>query len=97
MEGGGKGIFTLRITPKNGRVVGVLQVTNDDEIIIIAGSGKLIRMKASNISIIGRSTQGVRLIRLADDAKVVSIGRVIEKEIAEEDDNGGKPSGKNRT
>ncbi len=94
---GGKGIFTLRITPKNGRVVGVLQVTNDDEIIIIAGSGKLIRMKASNISIIGRSTQGVRLIRLADDAKVVSIGRVIEKEIAEEGDNGGKPPEKNRT
>lgn len=94
---GGKGIFTLKITPKNGRVVGVLQVTNDDEIIIIAGSGKLIRMKASNISIIGRSTQGVRLIRLADDAKVVSIGRVIEKEIAEEGDNGGKPPEKNRT
>lgn len=94
---GGKGIFTLRITPKNGRVVGVLQVTNDDEIIIIAGSGKLIRMKVSNISIIGRSTQGVRLIRLADDAKVVSIGRVIEKEGEEEGDNGGKPRGENRT
>ncbi|MEF9426086.1 MAG: hypothetical protein L0956_02540 [Candidatus Mariimomonas ferrooxydans] len=93
---GGKGIFTLRITPKNGRVVGVLQVTNDDEIIIIAGSGKLIRMKVANISIIGRSTQGVRLIRLADDAKVVSIGRVIEKEGEEEGDNSGTPRGENR-
>ncbi len=93
---GGKGIFTLRITPKNGRVVGVLQVTNDDEIIIIANSGKLIRIKASNISIIGRSTQGVKLINLAVDDKVVSIGRVVEKELEEKGGNGGNPPGGNR-
>jgi DNA gyrase subunit A len=83
---GGKGIFTIKITPKNGRVVGVLQVTDDDEIILIAGSGKLIRMKASNISIIGRSTQGVKLINLAEDDKVVSIARVVEKEEETEND-----------
>jgi DNA gyrase subunit A len=77
---GGKGIFTIKATPKNGKVVGVLQVTNDDEIILIAGSGKLIRLKASNISIIGRSTQGVRLINLAADDKVVSVARVVEKD-----------------
>jgi DNA gyrase subunit A len=77
---GGKGIFTIKVTPKNGRVVGVLQVTEDDEIIIIASSGKLIRTKASNISTMGRSTQGVRLIDLAEDDKVVSIARVAEKE-----------------
>jgi DNA gyrase subunit A len=92
---GGKGIFTLKITPKNGRVVGVLQVTNEDEIIIIANSGKLIRIKASNISIIGRSTQGVRLINLANDDKVVSVGRVLEKEVeVEEGNNGGNSSKK---
>jgi DNA gyrase subunit A len=84
---GGKGIFTIKITPKNGRVVGVLQVSDDDEIIIIASSGKVIRMKASNISIIGRSTQGVRLIDLANDDRVVSIARVVEKEEAEEGNN----------
>ena len=81
---GGKGVLTLKITPKNGRVIGVLQVTNDDEIIIIASSGKLIRIKASNIRIIGRSTQGVRLIDLADEHKVVSVARVVEKEEEEE-------------
>ena len=94
---GGKGVFTIKITPKKGRVVGVLQVSNDDEIIIIANSGKLIRLKASNISIIGRSTQGVRLIHLAEDDKVVSIGRVIEKEMDEEKNNGGNLPEKDKT
>jgi DNA gyrase subunit A len=84
---GGKGIFTIKITPKNGRVIGVLQVTDDDEIIIIASSGKLIRTKASNIPITRRSTQGVRLIDLASDDKVVGIARVVEKEEEEEKDN----------
>lgn len=77
---GGKGIYTIRVTQKNGKVVDVLRVTSDDEIIIIASSGKLIRLKASNISIIGRATQGVRLIDLAADDKVVSIARVAETE-----------------
>jgi DNA gyrase subunit A len=81
---GGKGIFTIKITPKNGKVVGVLQVSEDDEIMIIASSGKLIRMKAGNISVIGRNTQGVRLINLTGDDKVVSVARVVEKE---EEDN----------
>ncbi len=77
---GGKGVFTIKVTPKNGKVVGVLQVTDDDEIIIIASSGKLIRFKSSNISVIGRSTQGVRLIDLAEDDKVVSVARVAESD-----------------
>jgi DNA gyrase subunit A len=87
---GGKGIYTIKVTPKNGRVVGVLQVTDDDEIILIASSGKLIRTKASHISIIGRSTQGVRLINLAADDKVVGIARVVEKDEGEEKNNGEK-------
>jgi len=78
---GGKGIFTIKVTPKNGHVIGVLRVTNDDEIIIIASSGKLIRLRASNIRTIGRSTQGVKLIDLAGDDKVVSIARVAEKDV----------------
>ncbi|MBI5664447.1 MAG: DNA gyrase subunit A [Nitrospirae bacterium] len=77
---GGKGVFTIKVTPKNGRVVGVLRVTDDDEIIIIASSGKLIRLKASNIRTIGRATQGVKLIDLAEDDKVMSIARVAEKD-----------------
>ncbi len=77
---GGKGVFSIKVTPKNGKVVDVLQVENDDEIIIIASGGKLIRMKASKIRVIGRCTQGVKLINLADDNKVVGIGRVIKEE-----------------
>ncbi|MBI5740721.1 MAG: DNA gyrase subunit A [Nitrospirae bacterium] len=83
---GGKGVFTIKVTPKNGKVVGVLQVTNDDEVILIASSGKLIRMKASNISTIGRATQGVRLIDLAEDDKVVGVARVAESD--EDEGNG---------
>ncbi len=81
---GGKGILTIKITPKNGKVVGIIQVLDEEEIIIIASSGKLIRTKAANISIMGRSTQGVKLIDLANEDKVVSIARVVERE--EEDD-----------
>lgn len=81
---GGKGILTLKITPKNGKVVGVMQVSDEDEIIIIASSGKLIRIRAANISIMGRSTQGVKLIDLTPEDKVVSIARVVEKD---EEDN----------
>ena len=92
---GGKGVLTIKVTEKNGRVVGVLQVTNDDEIIIIASGGKLIRLKASNIRTIGRSTQGVRLINLAGENKVVGIGRVIERaEEVGEGENGGAPAKK---
>lgn len=91
---GGKGILTLKITPKNGRVAGVLQVTDDDEIILIANSGKLIRTKASKISLIGRATQGVKLIELADDDKVVGIARVVEKEEETEAVNNGNNSSK---
>ncbi len=77
---GGKGVFTIKVTKRNGKVVGVLQVTSDDEIIIIASSGKLIRTKAKSISIIGRATQGVRLINLSEKDKVVSVARVVEKD-----------------
>ncbi len=81
---GGKGVFTIKVTKRNGKVVGVLQVTKDDEIIIIASSGKTIRTKAKSISVIGRATQGVRLINLAEKDKVVSVARVVDKE----DENG---------
>jgi DNA gyrase subunit A len=82
---GGKGVFTIKVTKRNGKVVGVLQVTKDDEIMIIASSGKTIRTKAKSISLIGRATQGVRLIDLAEDDKVVSVARVVEND---EEENG---------
>jgi DNA gyrase subunit A len=84
---GGKGVFTIKVTPKNGNVVGVLQVTKDDEIIIIASSGKTIRTKAKSISLIGRTTQGVRLMHLAEDDKVVSVARVVDNDDASDGKN----------
>ncbi len=78
---GGKGVITIKTTGKNGRVVGTFQVTNDTEIMMITTqAGKVIRMNASEISIFGRGTQGVRLIGLAEDEKVASVAKVLERE-----------------
>ncbi|MBC8412275.1 DNA gyrase subunit A [bacterium] len=77
---GGKGVMTIKVTKRNGKVVDVMRVTHDDEIIIIASSGKLIRTKAKNISLIGRATQGVKLIDIAEKDKVVSVARVVEQD-----------------
>jgi len=72
----GKGIRSLKITSRNGKVIGALTVGDTDQVMLITSSGKLIRMRATDISTIGRDTQGVRLIRVADGEKVVAIARV---------------------
>jgi len=78
---GGKGIITIKTTGRNGRVVGVFQVTNDTQIMMITThGGKVIRMNASEISVFGRGTQGVKLIGLADDEMVASVAKVVERE-----------------
>ena len=78
---GGKGVITIKTTGKNGRVVGTFQVTNDTQIMMITTQGgKMIRMNASEISIFGRGTQGVRLIGLGEDEKVAAVAKVVERE-----------------
>jgi DNA gyrase subunit A len=77
---GGKGIITMKTTERNGPVVGVLPVTDEDDLMIITDGGKIIRLRMKDISIIGRNTQGVRLINLEDQEKVVSVARSIKKE-----------------
>jgi len=78
---GGKGIITIRTTGKNGRVVGAFQVTNDTQIMIITThGGKVIRMNASEISVYGRGTQGVRLIGLEPDERVAAVAKVVERD-----------------
>lgn len=78
---GGKGVITIKTTGKNGRVVGTFQVTNDTQIMMITTQGgKVIRMNASEISIFGRGTQGVRLIGLAEDEQVAAVAKVVERE-----------------
>ncbi|MFQ5787855.1 MAG: DNA gyrase C-terminal beta-propeller domain-containing protein, partial [Thermodesulfobacteriota bacterium] len=74
---GGKGVITIKTTGKNGRVVGAFQVTVDMQIILITThGGKIIRLKASEISIYGRGTQGLRLIDLEPGEKVAAIAKV---------------------
>jgi DNA gyrase subunit A len=62
---GGKGIITIKTTERNGQVVAVKEVVDGDELMIITRSGQLIRMPVKGISVIGRNTQGVRLVNLA--------------------------------
>ena len=73
---GGKGVFAIKQSERNGDIVGAMQVTDNDEVILIANSGKMIRMPLKNVRTIGRTTQGVRLINLQDDEKVVGMDSV---------------------
>jgi DNA gyrase subunit A len=82
---GGKGIITMKTTDKTGRVVGVQQVTEDDQLMLVTNGGKIIRLRIKDIRIIGRNTQGVRLIDLEEGERVVSLARLAEKEEDEED------------
>jgi DNA gyrase subunit A len=83
---GGKGIITMKTTDKTGPVVGVRMVTDDDDIMLVTDGGKVIRTPVRGISVIGRNTQGVRLIELTEGEKVVGVARLAEKE-EEEDAN----------
>jgi DNA gyrase subunit A len=76
---GGKGVISIKLTEKGGKVVGLLQVREEDEVVMITSSGKLIRTTAENISIHGRNTQGVKLMNTAED-RIVSIATVVEKD-----------------
>ncbi|MFN3739419.1 MAG: DNA gyrase C-terminal beta-propeller domain-containing protein, partial [Thermodesulfovibrionales bacterium] len=80
---GGKGVISIKTTSKGGNAVGLLQVRDEDEIVIITNSGKVIRTKANNIPIQGRSTQGVKLMDLEEGDRIVGIGKVAEKEDSE--------------
>ena len=77
---GGKGIITIKTVGRNGQVVGVAQVNDTDELVLIKDQGKLIRIRAVDISIIGRNTQGVKLIDIGSGERVVSVARVAEEE-----------------
>jgi DNA gyrase subunit A len=80
---GGKGIFAIKASDRNGAVIGAMQVDNESEVILIANSGKMIRMPLENIRIIGRTTQGFRLINLEDGEKVVAMDIVAREESEE--------------
>ncbi len=77
---GGKGVISIKLTPKGGKAVGLMQVRDEDEVVMITNTGKLIRTVAGNISIHGRNTQGVKLMDVEEGDRIVSIGRVAEKD-----------------
>ncbi|MEW6417257.1 MAG: DNA gyrase subunit A [Nitrospirota bacterium] len=77
---GGKGVISIKIIEKGGKAVGLMQVRDEDEVVMITSSGKLIRTLAGNISLHGRNTQGVKLMDVEGEDKIVSIGRVAERD-----------------
>ncbi len=81
---GGKGVKTLNITPKTGAVVSIMKVADPDDLIIVNTSGIMIRMPVSELRVMGRATQGVRLIRLSNGDTIASVAKV-ENEFIEEE------------
>jgi DNA gyrase subunit A len=83
---GGIGIINIQTSERNGKVVGVTQVTDEDELMLITQQGKILRMASNSIRSIGRATQGVRLIDIEGEDRAVSIARLAEKDADEKVD-----------
>lgn len=83
---GGKGVFTIKTSERNGNVVGVLPVVDEDQVMLVANSGKIIRMPMDSVRLIGRNTQGVRLINLEEDEYVVDMSILAREEEMDGDD-----------
>ena len=81
---GGRGVLTYKITPKTGELAGVKIASDDQDVMLITDTGTIIRMSVSEISVLGRSTQGVTLMRTNDGGKVVSIEIIDHDEEVEE-------------
>ncbi len=78
---GGKGVITIKTTTRNGNVIGIKQVADDDELVLITTNGKIIRLRASDISIMGRNTQGVKLIGMSAGEHVVGTAIFSSREL----------------
>jgi DNA gyrase subunit A len=83
---GGKGVITIKTTERNGHVVAILLVNDVDELMLMTDIGKIIRMPISGISVISRNTQGVKLIGMDPDERVVGAARLAEKEDDDDED-----------
>lgn len=82
---GGQGIISIQTSARNGQVVGAVQVCEEDQIMLITNGGTLVRTPVKHVSLVGRNTQGVRLINLSNDEKLVGLERVIEDEDVDAD------------
>ena len=81
---GGKGVITIKTTERNGCVVDIKQVSDENDLMLITDQGKILRVQVSGFSIIGRNTQGVRLMVKEENERVVAVARLAEKEEPEE-------------
>jgi DNA gyrase subunit A len=81
----GKGIINLKVSSKTGKVVGVKQVNPTDGLVLITQGGKLIRINVDGVSLIGRSTQGVRVMNLGADDRLVAVAKIVERDDESED------------
>jgi DNA gyrase subunit A len=79
---GGKGVINLKTTERNGSVVATLQVSEDSDVMIITEFGKIIRVHSNEIREAGRSTQGVRLLRLEEQDKIAAAAAILEEEVS---------------
>jgi len=77
---GGKGVITIKTTSRNGQLVGTQQITEQEDVMLITDRGKIIRLRGAEISVIGRNTQGVKLIELESGERVMAVARLAERE-----------------
>lgn len=77
---GGRGVITYKITPKTGKIVGVKLATSQEDVMLITDKGTIIRLNVDEVSVLGRATQGVTLMRTNDGGKVVSIETIEPEE-----------------
>jgi DNA gyrase subunit A len=82
---GGQGVIGIQTSERNGKLISAIQVSSDDDIMLISDGGSLVRTKANEISTLGRNTQGVTLIRLRQEEKLVGLARIEPEEEAEEE------------
>ncbi|MEE9494076.1 MAG: DNA gyrase subunit A [Gammaproteobacteria bacterium] len=81
---GGQGVIAIQSTERNGRVIGSVLVNDDDEIMLITSGGTLVRTRVNEISVMGRNTQGVRLIKVQENEKLVGLERIVDVQTEEE-------------
>jgi DNA gyrase subunit A len=82
---GGKGIIAMKVTERTGKVVGALEVSDEDDVVLVSSDGILIRLKVKDISVFGRATQGVRLIRLLPGQVLAGVAKVVERDEEEQE------------
>jgi DNA gyrase subunit A len=89
---GAQGVIAMQTSDRNGALVGAIQVFDGDELMLISDMGTLVRTKGDEVSVLGRNTQGVRLIKLRNEEMLNSVSRIEEQEESPEEDGDDAPS-----